>query len=492
MKTSRFDELLVAVGVDPTKDLVGADLRGANFDGSVIDGWNLSRCDLTSASFNGARIRNLITTDAIGLDLSGSKPLQDEENEDTRTPEDTISWLIEQIVKSTRGQQRWPFLERLLKSHEGDKRVWEFLLTHIKRERVGKFVSRIIIEWETNQSSAAAGDELRLKLLRPGGSPHITVRARLLREVASRIGPQDSILEIAKSMIEMEGYWTSGLAAMSVLAEVFRGDDQAAKILKEAILQQHWFGSKPDAVSALLEGFGGPDAREVVESAILTDSFSEYTRAGMLQSYARSLPESSLPTQLARRLFGSDQKATIRASALEVLTRSGNISDSGGSKGLLVIASEDRDGEVRATALRALYDRGDVQIAFLLKRATQDEHHSARAMAIHLLEYLGYQDEDWFIQVFANDAEDSVRGYVLSWLLSDKGVKDRFKLRKALLREIARKDPSYAAGRAAKELMVRWPDDDEVLSMVRDLRTRLPKNTGGWNDYLGSILRQYI
>jgi hypothetical protein len=43
-ESSRFDELLEAVGLDPSKHLVGADLRGAVFDGSLMDGWDLSRC----------------------------------------------------------------------------------------------------------------------------------------------------------------------------------------------------------------------------------------------------------------------------------------------------------------------------------------------------------------------------------------------------------------------------------------------------------------
>jgi hypothetical protein len=148
-QTDRFDELIVAAGLNPKKDLAGADLRNADFADSVMDGWDLSGCDLTGASFTGAKIRDLITKDAIGLNLAGALSLN-EVPWDVLGPSDGYSWIVEQILKSTNRAKRGPLIERLLTDYGSEERTWSFLLKHqLRRERVGKLVSRIISAWES-------------------------------------------------------------------------------------------------------------------------------------------------------------------------------------------------------------------------------------------------------------------------------------------------------------------------------------------------------
>jgi hypothetical protein len=489
-ETTRFDQLLLAAGLDPTKDLVGADLKDAIFDGSIMDGWDLSRCDLTGASFAGARVRNLMTTDAVGLNLAGAEPLEDELNLES-PPSDELSSLIEHIEKGTRGKERWPFLERLLRDHTQDQRAWKFLLDrHLRRERVAKHVSWIVREWELTQAkSEPAGNDLRLKLLRRGGSPYITVRARLLKELAARVGPTDDVFEISKAFIEEEGYWTSGLTAMSILAELFSGNIRAATVLKEVISRPNWVGSIADIVAALFKGFDGLATRNFVENAIVDVSRQKYQRASMLTSYARHCDDRAAVRELAIRLFDVDKEPEVRAAATDVRAKFGDLFGPNTWKELQTIARQDRDYQVRSAALRALRVLDVDQTSFFLERAEKDENGTTRATALWGLETLGYKKQRWYSQIFARDPDDFVRRSALNWLLKSEDIKDEMWFRDLLIGELGQKEPSLAAARAADVLMARWPNDPEIPHLVIDFLARCPKEISGWSYSLRETLR---
>ena len=443
-ETDLFDELLVAAGLDPKKDLIGADLSGANFAGCTIDGWNLSRCDLTGASFVGAKVRNLVTTDAVGVDLTGAETLQD-----PSLPEEdsaVFNSLIDRIRESAKAATRWPFIERLLKEYGSDKRTWDYLLNvHLRRERVGKFVSRIIDEWESTQAKGeGAGNKLRIALLRESRTGYITVRARLIRELAGSMGPRREVFDLCKMMIEHEGYFTSGIAAMSILAHVFRLDEDAADVLRNAI-EERVSVSKYDAVTALLEGFDNPGNRRFVEAAILDAKQQSYHRAGMLRSYARHCRHSAALTQLAIQIFRTSTEPWMREVALDVRASYGDLVGPEQSTVLQDIARNDGEERVRRAALTALSSRGVDQLPFILTLAQEDSESAVRAAAVNIAVSLGFKDREWFSYIFEHDEAEVVRQIGLDRLLRDDEAKDDRRLRSLLIKEIARPEPRYLA-----------------------------------------------
>jgi hypothetical protein len=489
--SDRFDELIAAAGLDPKTDLVGADLRGANFAGSIMNGWDLSRCDLTGASFSGAKIRDLRTKDTIGLNLNGAI-LLDEVAEDLREPSDGFDGILEQIRRSTNGAQRGPLIENLLSKHGSDERTWSFLLGHqLRRERVGRYVSLIIDAWESTQPDAeAAGNELRLKLLSPEGNPYITVRARLLQELASRLGPKDEVLEVCKVAVEREGYWTSGRTAVSILAGLFSGDKRAASFLEELISRPKWSGFKSNVVRALFEGFDSASVRQVVENAILDESQERYQRSGMLTSYCRAKSDVPSTAQFAKRIFETSADPEIRAAAISARSVYGDLKGADASETLREIAIDDKDYQVRGAALDAIRHLGREHLDFLLQRATTDQSGEVRSLAVRSVAVLGYNNHEWFVKIFRDDPADLVRRAALDRLLSrSRTSNDEDKLRGPLTNEIERADPSFAAARAANEALKRWPGDSAIRSLVAKMLTRLPENTGGWKAELRSMLQ---
>ena len=484
-QSARFDELVLAAELDPTKDLIGADLRGAVFDGSVMDGWNLSGCDLTGASFIGARIRDLVAAGAVGLDLRGAEQFSESTDATGKRPTDELSWLIAQIEKNTRAKQRRPFLDRLVQEFGRDDRAWDFLLRYLPRERAADHVSWIIRKWESTRSEEA-GNELRMRLLKSGGSSYITVRARLLRELASRLGPTDVILDLAVTILREEGAFSSGAVAISVLSTLFRGDPRAEAALKDAMSDSRWwFPPTEDITAALMLSFDTPSTRDFIERYILDRTNHESRRARTLESYVKH-DGSEDALRLAQSIFYSDDRAEMRASAVKA--QAANQVYGMASKNLEEIASNDRSDEVRAAAICALGSQSS-DIDFVFKRAVADEAASVRASAVSVIDSQDCADAEWFLQIFRNDPADQVRSVALSWLLDNVGDEGAIAVRDALMKEIARADPSYAAGRAAFELIRRWPDP-EILKQVAGLLHRLPKNTGGWNNILHQLLQK--
>ena len=54
-KTESFSELVAIAGLDPTRDLVGVDLRNVNFRNDDLDGFNFARANLSGANFSKSR-----------------------------------------------------------------------------------------------------------------------------------------------------------------------------------------------------------------------------------------------------------------------------------------------------------------------------------------------------------------------------------------------------------------------------------------------------
>jgi hypothetical protein len=485
--TDRFDELLETAGLDPKHDLVGADLSGADFSGSYIDGWNLSGCDLSGASFIGARIRNLKTAGAVGLDLTGAEIIEANEESAAEQKRD-FNWIIQQINKGTRGGERWPFLQELLSRFYSDDRAWEFLRDHLNRERVGKYVSHIINAWEQRESREV-GTKLRLELLRPGGNPYITVRARLLKELANRVGAEDEVLEIAKDMIEREGYWTSGIATMETLSKVFAGDPRASEILTYAISHGK-FVSIGDATRALLKGFPTTTSLDFVEQRISDSDQNRYQRAIMIENYAAANLEPTRTWNFLRKIFETELDGRVRAAALRARNRYGSRSSSDSAEYLQHLAVEDSDDDVRTSALQILAWQGKALIPFLLERAMQDVEPSVRVTAIYLVQELGFNEPDWFLGLIS-DESDSVRGALLEWVLHNEAVVGEREIKEILVELIRSQKPSYAAARAGYLALKRWPDSRDILDMVAELYRSLPRSIGGWNVTLRNELLKH-
>ena len=211
-------------------------------------------------------------------------------------------------------------IESLLARHASDERIWPFLLEHqVKRERVGKCVSLIIDLWETTQPNPkVAGTELRMQLLRRGGNPYVTVRVRLLRELVARIGPSDEVFELSKGLVELDGYLSSGILAISILAEHFANDRRAEEFLKQLLQRPNWFGFRSQVVSALLEGFDSTANRQHVEAAISDRSLEKYQRSGMLEAYGKADPKNPGVLRFIKRSFESDTEPEVRAAAIRL------------------------------------------------------------------------------------------------------------------------------------------------------------------------------
>lgn len=489
--TDRFDQLAVAAGLDPRTDLVGADLRGADFAGSVMDRWDLSSCDLTGASFSGAKIRDLITKDAIGVNLSGAVPLNDIE-EDRPDRSDTFESIVEEIRSSTTGVLRGPLIKKLLADHASDERTWSFLLNHqLIFERVGRFVSMIIDAWESRQepATAAAGNQLRIRLLREGGNSYITVRARLLRELASRLGRNEELLELCKDAIRREGYWTSGAAALSILAQVFTGDREVASFLESLLSGRKWSGSKSEVIFALLKGFDSPTARKIIESAIGDELLPMYERIAMLRSYYRAKQDDPNIVRFVDGVF-QDSEPELRAAALRAKTENGRRASGDILANLQSVAKSDKDYQVRVAALDVIGSSAG-QLDFLQEIATTDQDEHVRSCATRAVDRLGYSDREWYIKIFRNDPSDDVRNAALSWFLAqEQEAVGKNELRDLLIEEMKRAEPGFTAARAAYNAIELWPNDNLIRNLARSLVIHLPKNTGGWNQRLRVVLEK--
>lgn len=487
-KTERFDELVAAAGLDPQTDLIGADLQGADFAGSVLDGWDLSRCNLTGASFVGAKVRNLRTDESIGLDLTGSVPLDDYDNLVEPKPADSFQQLVEHIRKSGNGAERGPLIQRLLGEYGSESRTWSFLLgVHVQRERAGRLVSAILNAWEARQpNKERVGAELRFQLLGKNGNPYITVRARLLRELAARLGRNDELLSACESVVVAEGYMTSGSTALSILADVFAGEERVATFLEGLIARKDWSGFKYEVTPALLEGFDSPRARGLIEDSIMDQSLPMYERTRMLDAYYRTKSDDQDISVFLERVFDISPEAELRAAAIRA--RRGTLQKIGraGLDKLRAIAVHDKDQEVRVAAIEVI-GRSRDQLDILVERGVNDIGHEVRSTAVSMANELGYENRDWYANIFANDPADYVRNAALKWLITVNAFSDD-ELRRMLIQEMGRTDPGLAAAQSASEALERWPKDQIIQRVAQNLLARLPQDWRGWHIYLRAAL----
>jgi hypothetical protein len=488
-KTERFDELVAAAGLNPKTDLVGADLRGADFAGSILIGWDLSRCELGGASFRGAKIRDLKTEGAVGVDLTGAVPLDDDEKLDAVEPSDELESIIGKIRSGTTGSERGPFIESLLTNHVSEERTWAFLLgEHIQRERVGRIVSLIISVWERRQVRPdIAGNELRRELLsQPGGNPYVTVKARLLRELASRVGRSDHLLKICKELIEREGYLTTGNVALKVLADFFRGDDQVRSYLRELITSDAWSGFKHQLVPTLMVGFDTDGVRHEIERAILDPSLAMYERTGMIDAYYRSKNDDPEVLKFVQRIFRTSSEPEIRAAAIRARRDDWNKLTNDDIAGLRSIAASDDDAIIRSAAL-AVVGRKKDQLDMVIDLAGRDASERIRTLAVKLAISHGFAEWNWYADTFAHDPDAGVRSVALEWLIDEGANHSELKL--LLMHEIGRQEPAYVSARAAVEALTRWPEDVTVRHSVEALIGRLSQDMNWWRSYLASLLK---
>jgi hypothetical protein len=490
--TDRFDELIVAAGIDPKKDLIGADLRGADFAGSVMDGWDLSRCDLTGASFSGAKIRNLVTRDAIGADLQGVIPFDDTQEEIPLHSPGSVEWIVDEIRKSKTGAQRGPLIKTLIAEHSSNERAWHFLLDEqLRRERVGRLASMIIDAWASTQPSPeSAGIDQRFRLLRKGGNSYIMVRAKLLRELAVRLGRNVQLLDLCREIVRTEGYWSSGTTALSILADVFAGQDDVRAFLVELIAGNKWSGFRYQLVPPILKAFDAPSVREVIEAAILNSSFPVFERTAMVSCYYRAKRDDPRVSRFLDSLLESTdpslRAAVVRAKGEFLYGNSSEI-----SQWLVSIVSSGDDDLVRVAAVEGLAKRKD-QVEFLRKTVMSDTSDQVRTAALQGLHYRGYKNPRWYSDILKNDAADSVRSAALGWL-QNYGVHEmgEDELRYLLLDEIAREPPGTSTGEAAGIALQYWPTDSRIRKQVRDLIPRLPEELGNWRARLSWMLRKF-
>jgi hypothetical protein len=492
-KGDRFDELLVAARLNPKRDLAGANLRGANFAGAVLDGWDLTGCDLTDASFVGAKVRGLITDGAIGLDLTGAERLEDGISSDQGAPESKgFDWICEQIGLHSTGAARWPYILELLNNYSDDERAWTFLLdVQLKRERVGRHVSQIIRAWEMKpQRSIAEGNKLRFDLLRPwskGGTPYVTVRARILRELSSALGATDEIFQLLVQMIQQEGSWTSGELAISLLANLYPTQERAIGVLLPALRDQHPF-NKSVVVGALLEGFDSAHIRQKIRDSIVDSEISWYRRAGILEAYCRRCRDDAATWEFARQVFQQSSEQSLRAAILGARHRYGDLAAPNAMDTLHSVAIEDRDADVRAAAIRALRSFGSHQIEFICKRAGLDPDGAVRVAAVQAARALGHPERQWYERIFQDDGDDRVRGEALNWFLNDGRTIDQ--IRPLIEGELRREEPRLTAARAASLALDRWRNDRQICELVAGMLSKLPLNTGGWHQRLRSELQR--
>ncbi len=488
-RTSRFDELLAESGVNPKTDLVGADLRGADFAESIIDGWNLSRCDLTGASFFGAKIRNLTIEEALGADLTGAVMLDQLDQKPMRSL-DPLNDLIEQIRASTNGAQRSPLILRLLDTHGLDEKAWAFLLNEqLRRERVGRLVNLIIATWEARQPDPfSAGNDLRVQLLQSNGNQYITVRARLLRDLASRLGRNEQVLDLCKAAIEREGYWTSGQTALSILSNVFAGEVAISSYLENLISGRDWGGFRFHVAASLLEGFDSESARETIESAILDASLPLYERSGMLESYCRLKSGDRRAIDFAEQVLQTSSEQELRATVVRAKYHHLDRRDDAAVRKVRTIAAEDEGYQVRLAALSAIGSARN-QLQFLIERAVDDAHADVRSAAVRRVHQLGYENGDWYANIFSNDSGSSVRSAALDALLPPNAIAEP-QLRDLLAQAISRSEPDYVTARVAWEALQRWPSDKPIVALTQQMINRLPEDMRHWRTRLMSLLAE--
>jgi len=457
-------------------------LRGASFDGCVLDGWDLSSCDLTGASFKGAKVRGLKADGSVGLDLSGSESLDLAILPGNHDDFDEIGSLIAQIEKRNRGNERRPLLEKLLTNYFSDDRAWKFLReSHLKRERVGSLVAMIIQAWEKKTGDPHAGVELMRQLLGRSGSPYITVRARLLRDFAGRVGNTDELFDMLGETAKREGWWSTGSTALSILAKAFSGEERAANVMRSIVTESGWFGARADAVKALIQGFYSPDTCAFLEKAIEDNAIPAPHRATILYAYANQARTSEAAARLATDLFEKNENAELRAAATSLRIKSGDLSKGTKVEEILSIARADRHHEVRSAVMYALPIPNIDSTKLLLERATEDNSSTVRRGAVSRLTYfVQYSDIDWFRRVFEQDSDDEVRSIALSHLLVLEGETRSERLREILIHEISRATPGIAAGRSAAVLLERWPNDGLIRRLATELLGRGRGLLGGW------------
>lgn len=485
----RFDLLLAAAGLDPAKDLVGADLRNANFSGSLVDRWNLTGCDLTGVSFVGARVFGVLTTDAVGLDLSGAIILDFPPTPEAK-PDGELALLFDQIQKSANGAQRGPLIQRLMRDYPHEERVWDFLIRiHLRQERTGKYVSLILNAWErVGPGSQVEANRLRIELLEPKGTPYITVRGRLLREIAARLGPTEEVFDIAKRMALNEGEYTSGAAAMSVLGDAFAGDDRAASVLKMIVSKPDSWGASSIAATSLLEGFDSKRNQEFVRNAIRDRARTPYQRSGMLYAYCRHASQGVDTRKLIEEILRGDDVGVMKGAAVTALSIFSVFGSTETLEHLRRFAQTETEEDVRIAAIDGLSRFGGSQTEFLVKCYKSETSGRVRRAAVTNLEKVGFQDNSWFTSVLVLDQSDLVRGAALSWLLNDdKRIDD---IRELLIGEASRIDPGYASARAGFIALSRWPESETVRAIVERLVQTLPKDMSNWRSSLSSKLQE--
>ena len=285
-------------------------------------------------------------------------------------------------------------------------------------------------------------------------------------------------------IIEAEGYLTSGVTALSILADVFAGDESVYAYLETLIARHDWQGFKYDVVPALLRGFDGARARQIVERGILDHSLGTYERSGMLNAYFRTKRSDPRVVAFAKQMLKANDEPEMRAAVFRAMTYFADALDSDELGRLREIVASDGDENLRIAALQLIGERQD-QVDFVLERATAPDTNNIRSVAIGLAHDLGYRDSNWYAQIFAHDAADSIRSIALTHLISSVGEDE---LRTLLVREMERTDLGVAAARSAFEALNRWPNEPTIRKLVENMLERLPKEVGAWRNLLRTRL----